>query len=435
MRFGTAKVITTPPFKMKLSCSGKMDVDYEDVYDDVYARCLVFENGDRRLVLMSFDLLFHDRSLNDAIAEYANEKYGIAKEAVCVCYTHAHTTPASKGYHPLHHDDRYEELLIERGKECLDCAMASMFEGYYEYGSTEIEMNDSRRACIDGHYQNRPDPNKPHDKELFVITVCDTDDKIRSVLVNYACHPVFYPAPLTLCGEFPARLCRELDAKYEGCVSLFAQSAGGDVRPRPVAVPLEDGTWKWRAGTFEEMEKFGTDLALLAQDLINSGNMKRGAAIFSAVQFEIPLEMHGRSLADFEKLWERWKDDRYGPNRTNAYLISHGGYEKLSDVLMLSCQIFCVNKQFYIATMGGEPCYNVKQIVREVFGDRTLCFVGYTDACAYIVDDVMIDEGGYEPTSSLEYGLKGNFKRGISQSIRQGFTDALTTILNEQEEK
>lgn len=425
MRFGAAKEITTPPFKMKLACSGKMDVDYEDIYDDMYARCLVFDNGDNKFLLMSFDLLFHDRSLNDAMAEYASQKYGINREGVCVCYTHAHTSPASKGYHPNHHDDRYEELLIERGKSCIDTAMQNTFEGYYEYGSIEIEMNDSRRACIDGHYQNRPDPNKPHDKEMFVIAVKDNAGALRSVFVNYACHPVFYPAPLTLCGEFPARLCHELDTKYEGCVSIFSQSAGGDVRPRPVAVPLEDGTWKWRAGTFAEMEKFGKDLADLAVSVLNGGNMKRGTPIFSATHFEIPLEMYGRSLEDFKKLWERWENDRYGPNRTNAYLISHGGYDKLSDVLPLHCQIIRVDEDFFIATMGGEPCYNVKQIVREVFKDKTLCFVGYTDACAYIVDDVMIDEGGYEPTSSLEYGLKGNFKYGISKKIRDGFTDAL----------
>lgn len=429
MKFGAAKMVTTPPFKMKLACSGKMDVDYEDIYDDVYARCLICDDGNSRFVLMTFDLLFHDRSLNDALAAYAYETYGIPAAAVCVCYTHAHTSPASKGYHPNHHDDRYEALLIERGKACIDEAMANMFEGYYEYGSIDIEMNDSRRACIDGHYQNRPDPKKPHDKELFVIAIKDMRGTVRSIFANYACHPVFYPAPLTLCGEFPARLCQALDTHYEGCVSLFSQSAGGDVRPRPVAVPLEDGTWKWRAGTFEEMEKFGDDLALLVQSVLESGNMKRGTPAFSAHSFEIPLEMNGRSLEDFKKLWERWENDRYGPNRTNAYLISHGGYEALSDVLMLHCQLIRVDDALIIATMGGEPCYNVKQIVREVLADKTLCFVGYTDACAYIVDDVMIDEGGYEPTSSLEYGLKGNFKRGISQSIRNGFADARKQIL------
>ena len=74
MRFGAAKEITTPPFKMKLACSGKMDVDYEDIYDDMYARCLVFDNGENKFLLMSFDLLFHDRSLNDAMAEYASQK-------------------------------------------------------------------------------------------------------------------------------------------------------------------------------------------------------------------------------------------------------------------------------------------------------------------------------------------------------------------------
>ena len=91
--------------------------------------------------------------------------------------------------------------------------------------------------------------------------------------------------------------------------------------------------------------------------------------------------------------------------------------------------LFRIDEHLFIATMGGEPCYNVKKIVREVFAGKELCFVGYTDACAYIVDDVMISEGGYEPTSSLEYGLKGNFKPGISQKIREGFASALKQSL------
>jgi hypothetical protein len=177
------------------------------------------------------------------------------------------------------------------------------------------------------------------------------------------------------------------------------------------------------------MEKFGTDLSLLVQSVLESGKMKRGDPILTAVQFDIPLELYSRSLEDFQKLWERWRDDYYGPNRTNAYLISHGAYESLSDVLMLTCQIFRIDEHLFIATMGGEPCYNVKKIVREVFAGKELCFVGYTDACAYIVDDVMISEGGYEPTSSLEYGLKGNFKPGISQKIREGFASALKQSL------
>ena len=87
------------------------------------------------------------------------------------------------------------------------------------------------------------------------------------------------------------------------------------------------------------------------------------------------------------------------------------------------------DEDLFIATMGGEPCYNVKKIVQQVFDGKDLCFVGYTDACAYIVDDVMIEEGGYEPTSSLEYGLKGNFKPGISQKLREGFENALKQSL------
>ena len=80
MRFGTAKEVITPPHKTKISCVGIFDADFEYVHDDAFLRCLVCDDGKSKAVYMSADLLFHDRELNEALAEYANEKYGIKKK-------------------------------------------------------------------------------------------------------------------------------------------------------------------------------------------------------------------------------------------------------------------------------------------------------------------------------------------------------------------
>ena len=97
MKFGVAKEIITPNIKTKVACCGKFDVNFENIHDDVYARCIIFDDGKNKVITMVYDLLFHDRSLNVALKEYAFEKYCIAKDALCISYTHAHTAPASKG--------------------------------------------------------------------------------------------------------------------------------------------------------------------------------------------------------------------------------------------------------------------------------------------------------------------------------------------------
>ncbi|MBE6596113.1 MAG: hypothetical protein E7641_00435 [Ruminococcaceae bacterium] len=428
MLFGIAKRNITPPFKMKLACTGNGADDFEDIHDDIYTRCLVIDDGKMRSLIISYDLLFHDRTLNDAIAEYAKREYGIAPEAVCVTYTHAHTAPAAKGYNPNHHNDDYEELLINRGKECIDAAIASVFEGYLEYGRDLIDLNISRRGYVNGAYVNAPNFNYEHDRELFIICIKDNTSTIRAVLVNYACHPVFYPALLTLSGEFPARLCEIIETEYKDAMAIFLQSAAGDVRPAATVGKADDGRIKWMHMSFSDIENFSNDLFAAVEKVLKSGNMKKSNISLSSDLFVVDLPIDGCSLEEIENRWEKLKKIPDRADRTHTELIVNGGYDSLPDSMKLFCQTIRLGDDLYIAAVGGEPCYGIKLALKKVFEGYDLCFVGYTDASAYIVDDKILSEGGYEATCHLEYGLKGPFKEGITKRISDAFEISLESI-------
>ena len=87
-----------------------------------------------------------------------------------------------------------------------------------------------------------------------------------------------------------------------------------------------------------------------------------------------------------------------------------------------------LTEDLYIATVGGEPCFGVKNAVKKAFGDKRVCFIGYTDSCAYIVNDRIIAEGGYEPNAYLEYCLKGPFKPGVDDLYTNGFAQSLKRL-------
>jgi hypothetical protein len=79
--------------------------------------------------------------------------------------------------------------------------------------------------------------------------------------------------------------------------------------------------------------------------------------------------------------------------------------------------------------MGGEPCYEVKRKLERLFPGVTLLFWGYADATAYIPDDQIIVEGGYEAEGSVvEYGLKGPFRPGIDKRMAETFTAAFRAL-------
>ena len=78
MNFGVSKDIITPILPTRLACPQyDREKVFVDVHDDIYVRALVLDDGNEKILFMSFDLLFHDRILNQKIEVYAQEKHGI----------------------------------------------------------------------------------------------------------------------------------------------------------------------------------------------------------------------------------------------------------------------------------------------------------------------------------------------------------------------
>ncbi len=431
MRFGTGKDIITPTTPMYLACSGVFDQPFTWVHDDVYVRCLVLDDGKEKVVLMAFDLLFHDHLLNDQIAAYAQEKYGIKPDGVTLSYSHAHTAPAARGYNRDHHNEDFEQLLLSRAKTCLDRAMCSLVEGTMEYTTFDADFNISRRGTENGQFRIRPSLTYPRDREFWVFCLKDMSGNIRSIVTNYACHPVFYPTKDGICAEFPGRLCQLLDAKYYGCTSLFFQSTAGDVRPRGTldTKKMAEGVMAFRNDTgFGDVDKLAQAMCDAVSSVIACGNFQKAELSLKADAFAIELPIDGKPLSYFEERKQAMEKDPDNPDRVSAFYIAQGGYDKLADSLLLQCQTIRLTEELYLATVGGEPCFGVKNAVKKAFGDKQVCFIGYADSCAYIVDDRMLAEGGYEPNAYLEYCLKGPFKPGVDKRYIDGFADSLTRI-------
>lgn len=426
MYFGIAKDIITPPFNMPLACANNYFGNFELIHDDVYVRCIVMDDGENKIVMMAFDLLFHDRTLNFAMEKYANEKYNIKPSAVIIGSTHSHVAPASSGYDRNFASDEYEAFMLERAKSCLDRAMCTMFEGTIEYTSFEAFFNISRRGYRNGVFGNFADSEHKRDTEFPLLIVRDLFGDVKSVVMSYACHPVFYPSNISVSGEFPARVCQLIDAEFYGCTSLYFQSAGGDVRPMATVV---DGNFT-KPFPFSHVDKFAKSMAESVINQVNSKNEKFSLSVDSDA-FETELFMEPQPFEFFEDKIEDCKQfGEDGLLYSNAiYIAREGGYEKMTESMILHCQTVKLSEDIYIATMGGEPTCQVKDCVKSCFVDKKVFFIGYTDCCAYIVSDFELDEGGYEAHDShFEYCLIGPFKKGIDQKLKAGFNASLEKL-------
>ena len=433
MRFGIAKDIITPVEPTMLVCTGVYDKPYREIHDDMYVRCIVMECEGKRAAIMSFDLIFHDRTLNQRLSEYAQKKHGIEPSALIVTHTHSHTTPATPSYNrynPLTVNEAFEKLLFDRAAACLDRAVYTFFEGEMEYGSFEADFNISRRGKRDGKFRIQPDFDYVCDKEFFVMKITDTEGQIRGILCNYPCHPVFYPANDKISGEFPGRLSVLLECRYYGAIALYTQSSAGDVRPRTSVGYRDDGSPKFIKRPFSAVDEFAGSMCDSVCEFIENGSFRSVDPSIESDEFVIELETECAPISVFEEKYEQEKaKNPWGSaDWLNSEHALAGGYDGLPTNVAVHCQTLKVSDGLYCATTGGEPCFGVKRIICSAFEGKDVCFIGYTDDCAYLVDDRVLAEGGYEPGCFIEYNLKGPFKSGLDEKYRNGFCASLERI-------
>lgn len=417
MIFGVARELITPYFKTNISCTGAFGVPFEGIHDDVYVKTVVLEDGKTKALIVATDLLFHDRSLNQWVKEYANKHYHVPEEHIVINHSHNHNAPSALGYDDAHVSQEYEDFLRERLFRCIDRAFANTFEG--ELSHTSIEeyfLNVNRRRVMDdGTIQNRPNPMGPKNSMVDILKVCDKKGRVRILIACYACHPAFYADLMEISAEYPGRLCHKLEDKYYGCTALFLQGFAGNIKTN-----INVRGDRFIHATYDDID----EMALLLQNKISKAISSH---IFSTVRldiggvgFEIPIEI--------EPAPKEYFADAIG-KRLNKPLLDRNAkkilenYDTMENKLTLHAGILKLSSELCIAHMGGEPCFEVEEIVEQSLGIKKVIFSGYSDAAAYIPTDKLIPEGGYEVDSFLEYGFKGEFKVGVDRKIFEAFKE------------
>jgi len=292
-----------------------------------------------------------------------------------------------------------------------------------EFGWVEGEWSVNRRKWIDGEMRNAPNLSGNRDRRLSILRLSDNNGAPKALLLNYACHPVTVGPTLWVSAEYPGRLCQILDADYYGCVSMFFQGAGGNTRPL-VAAKADDG---WRPCTFEDVDGMAMAMAASVRTALHTGKLRPVELSLAARQFVIELETEIYPREFFEKV--ALNDEAPDSPRKNEARVVLERYDTTDNVIKLHACIIRLSDDLYLAMLCGEVCVEVKQEIEKVFEGRDLIFVGYGDGTAYIPDDTLIDEGGYEVDGSvIEFCLKGRFKKGVNERVRRAYGENLELL-------
>lgn len=418
--FGLSKQNITPGFPTCLACSQQKDTLYERVHDDIYVRCVVLKNNKRFVLIISYDLLFHSRDLHDFIYNHAKTLCNLKKSDILVNFTHNHNSPSVLGYNDYSSNQDYENLLRLRTAVCLEEAFSNLQPGSMQFGSIEGNWNINRRRNSPEGIKLAPNPAGPVDENLYILKLLSLKNEIKGLLVNYACHPVHYSDTLGLTSEYPGYLCNFLDNQIQGCISVFIQGAGADTRPLST---VEADRFVRRS--FEYIEKMAASMGNAIIEKINSSVFYSIEPDFSSVSFSIEVPTENKGLEYFNNCNNN-KQLSAHLRRNSKYMLDN--FSILEDRFFLECGLIKLGQNFIIAHMGGEPVCEVKFNISDLLSDYKILFAGYTDACAYIVTDKMLDEGGYEVDCFLEYMHKGPIKKGIDNLILTAYKSALPQL-------
>ncbi|MGI6563095.1 MAG: neutral/alkaline non-lysosomal ceramidase N-terminal domain-containing protein [Clostridia bacterium] len=411
MIIGTAKEMVTPHVLMKMGGYAARTEPFEGIHDDLYVRSCLLKNEDKQIVIISYDIIHFNYCLNKRIQDYLCDRYGVKKEEVLISYSHTHAGPAIKHYHedPENEYTELENFLFERTRCCIDKMFLNLFQGDAYYAKTTGDWNVNRRKKVNGNTVMAPNYEDIKDRELWILILKDNAGKIRGIFYNYSCHAVTLGATMYISSEFPGRINQLLDAAYYGCVSGFLQGSAGNMRPLISA----KGS-KFSSCSFDEVDQMAVSIFMAIKNVIERAEYKKIDPVFDAVSFVIPAVIDPLPKEFFEQMAETRK----------AYKRTVENYDTLSETANIHAGIVKMTDDLYFAYMGGEICYEVKQIVQEVFEGKDLFFLGYHEALTYIPSDKIIEEGGYEGKEApLLSGFKGPFKKGIDETIRKCFQE------------
>lgn len=246
----------SPAVGTKLAGYGPNDVSVAQ--NDALEACgLCVDDGERKVLIVSFDLLGLDTfSIREIRGECA-KILGIGPEAVMLSCTHTHEGPHSRNI--ISKTGADQDVLPGGKTDGLDLAYMSALKKTVYAAVRELTTPESWREALLGFHSTTVDENRNRrfttadncasfiahrrmlhqiatgiaDKELGVVALLDpkTGDPLF-VLGNYAAHPLSMHAPgrggYRISADFPGYFRRYVRSET-GAAAMFVQGAAGDL--------------------------------------------------------------------------------------------------------------------------------------------------------------------------------------------------------------
>ena len=214
---GAAISNITPPLG-QLIVGNWTPVAATDIHDELYARCLVLDNGETRVAAVVADNVGIPRRVLDEAKRLTHRRSGIPVDRILISATHTHSATTARGAdadaisEPTHQPlDEYQAFLVRRIADGIQRAINNLEPAKVAWGSGSLPQQVFNRRWFmqpGPHLRNpfggtdkvrmnppmgSPDllkPAGPTDPEIAFLSVQSESGRLIALLANYSLHYV-----------------------------------------------------------------------------------------------------------------------------------------------------------------------------------------------------------------------------------------------------
>jgi hypothetical protein len=397
MKVGIANAAITPECPIWMTGFAARTEPADGIYADIEASVVVFESGEERAAIIALDLVGVDEYLLDAFRKSAAE-LGIPGECTLVNCSHTHCAPSCRVVRGSnrHFDEKWLADLKSTVSSLLRQAIDNLQDSVIEYrvGSCTLGCNRRRVDADGGTSGMLPDPNKPIDIDVPVLRVLSLDGEPRATLFTYAAHPTTMGGQ-QIGPDYPGPARDYLRKQTPGCIPIFLQGCGGDVKPRNVTPDR-----RFAAGPIEMVYEIGHELgravatALCGEPVVLGEELGCASAIAQLPTRGTPSE---ETLAELEQ-GNQWQ--KMYAETARETIAEKGG---LAEHLPVEVQGIRIG-DLHIVAMGGEISVEIGLEIKQRLPEMMVWTLGYSNLLrCYVASLGAHPEGGYEVETSFLY--------------------------------
>lgn len=258
------------------------------IHDDLFARCLVLDDGSTRLAIVIIDNVKFPTEIHLPTKQRIQQTSGLPPENVLIAATHTHSAPSLRGtsYLKLNEPlDEYQQFVIHRIADGVQRAINNLEPARIGWGTGALPQHvfnrrwllkqgqsvtspfgeEERVATNPGGLLSQIDkPAGPINPGVYVLSVRSQAGHPIALLANYWLHYVGGVGTGHISADYFGVFARELNRLYAEpgqdppFVGILSNGASGDVNNNDYAHYSQPG--RKRYARYEKMQEVASDL-------------------------------------------------------------------------------------------------------------------------------------------------------------------------------